>query len=284
MRRALSATLAGISTLVRSAGTRTEPLPRAESGRPGLTPTQELFCQWNAERLAISPAEARGRYECSLSALPGGHAGPEYRRFCELSHEIYRAFVDDRPGEVFEAYVFHQFPHFLRMLAYADEVVPHEDVLVPALAERSRATIVDFGCGLAQISRRLADVLRRNGTAPRLVLADIPTIRKDFLLWIARRRELDLEFLDCTPDVPLPPLPDCDLCIATEVLEHLRDPLRYVAAFDSALRPGGLLLTNLGDHRAEFMHLSPDLARVRERLAESGYESLVPLQVYRKPG
>ena len=115
-----------------------------------------------------------------------------------------------------------------------------------------------------------------------LNMADIPTERKAFLLWLGERQGIPTAFVDCTPAEPIPPLPPCDLCIATEVFEHLHDPLTYLEAFHRALRPGGLLLTNIADQRPEYMHVSPDLGPVRRRLAALAYGEMIPNRLYCK--
>ena len=247
-----------------------------------LTTTQELFCLWNAERLQISPDESRQRYIESWRSIRGGHAGAEFRWFCDLSYRIFSSLYDDRPREVMATYEFYGPLHLLRMLSYEDPQWADDDPILTHLPSQTRIRILDFGCGLAHGSRSLAAKLSALGRHVELALADIPTLRKPFLLWIGERTNLHTVFLDCTERVPIPPLPPCDICVATNVLEHLDRPLEYLNAFDRVLEPGGLLWTDIADHNSEFMHITPLLQGVRERVEGLGYEPIVPCRLYRK--
>jgi SAM-dependent methyltransferase len=155
---------------------------------------------------------------------------------------------------------------------------------VQGTAAWTELRILDFGCGLAQNSRALAKLCRARGQqVQRLVLADIPTLRREFLIWVGHQTKLPVEILDCTSACPLPPLPHSNVVVATEVFEHLYEPLRYLIAFHEALEPGGYLYTQVADHRPEFMHVSPNLAAVRQKLAQLNYQELYPHQLYQKP-
>jgi SAM-dependent methyltransferase len=250
---------------------------------PKLKQTQELFCQWNAEQLGITLAESRARYLDSWQAIRHGHGGSEYRQFCDTSYRLFRVFFDDNSREVFASYQFHGPLHLLRMLSYGDSPWPADHPAVQALAARESVTILDFGCGLAHVSRGLATTLRAQGKSVQLVLADIPTVRKDFLVWMCAKIGLPATFLDCTPGAPLPPLPPCDVCVATEVLEHLHDPLPYLEALHAALAAGGFLRTNVADHPAEYGHVTTNLEPAREKLRAWRYEELQPHRLFRKP-
>lgn len=257
-----------------------------DAWKSSLTVTQRAFVAWNAARLEISTEETAARYFRSWRAWPGGHSGPAFRDLGTRMHRTYEVFSGDGPAEVFDAYRLHSPMHFLRMLAYPDPTIAGDHPVVRALDARERGrrdavAILDFGCGLAQFSRALARHLAGNGVAVRLALADIPTIRKDFLLWVGRRDGIPTTFLDCTAERPVPALPDCDLCVATEVFEHFHRPLDYLDAFENALRPGGLLLTNVDDHAAEPFHVSPDLSAVRGRLV-AGFHAAVANRLYVK--
>jgi SAM-dependent methyltransferase len=249
----------------------------------GMTRTQQLFIEWNAERLGISLEESRRRYAASRAALRGGHAGRAFRKFNETAHEIARVFYDDRAAEIYDTYRYHAPMHFLAMLAYPEPEWHESDLIVRELLGRRRVSLLDFGCGLAQQSRSLAEYLRDNGVEVRLTLVDFPTLRREFLVWWGQRTGIATTFLACTPDTPIPELPDCDLCQATEFFEHVHQPLVYFDRIDAKLAPGGLLLTAIADHHSGFMHVSPDLRALRERVAALGYEPLVPNRVLRKP-
>jgi hypothetical protein len=193
-------------------------------GASGMTRTQELFLQWNAERLGISPEEM---------------ACPE--------------------------------PQWSRA-----------DLAARQLAKRYEASIVDFGGGLAQQSRTLAEYLRDVGVRVRLTLIDIPPLHQEFLLWWGRRAQVQTMFLPCTADVPIPELPECDLCQATGFFEHVHDPVACFNRIDAKLAVGGLLMTGIMDHEQSFGHVSPQLAALRVRIAERGYEVLVRDRFLRK--
>jgi len=250
---------------------------------PRLSPTQEYFCSWNAERLGIPVDESKRRYVESWSLLPNGHAGQEFRTFGVLSLELHQVFYDDSEREVYEAYQMHSPLHFLRMLSYPESVWPVAHPVVKALTGKRDVTIVDYGCGLAQHSRGLAETLLKNRTNVRVVLVDIPTLRKDFLLWMGAKTGIPMEFLDCSRARPIPDLPNSDVVIATEVFEHLHDPMPVFEAIHRSLKPSGFLYTNISDHEAEFMHVSPILKPLRNRVRELEYEEIQISGLFRKP-
>ena len=243
---------------------------------------QELFCQWNAERLGTSLEQSRDRYIRSWSAISNGHCGAEFRFFNELSHEIFGVFFDDNEREVFDGYIFHGHIHFLRMLSYGESEWKADHPIVQWLTSYETVTILDFGCGLARFSWSLANLLKTRGITVKLVLADIPTIRKPFLIWVGEKTGFPVTFLDCTIDTLIPDLPPCHVCIATEVFEHLHTPVLHLRKIDDALLPGGFLLTNVADHRPEFMHASPNLALLREALDKLDYEEIWHHVLFRK--
>lgn len=247
-----------------------------------LNPWQDGFCRWNAERLGISLEESKLRYEKSWNSIKNGHRGQEYRDFCDLSHSIYNVFFDDNQNEVYKAYQFHSFMHFLRMLSYGVPAWSDTHPIITSLQGQEHLTIIDFGCGLAQISISLAETLRSKGNSVQLFLADIPTIRKDFLMWFCENLGLPCEIADCTRTNPIPKFPACNVCVATEVFEHLHDPMPYLAEINNALLTKGFLVTDVRDHELEFFHVSPHLSNVRHHLTQLGYQELNEYQLYQK--
>jgi SAM-dependent methyltransferase len=244
---------------------------------------QEAFCEWNAQRLNISVEESRQRYKQSWESMRGGHRGVFFRWFLTLSNKVYAVFFNDQPSEVFEAYQFSAPLYFLRYLSYKETKWADDHALVRGLSGKKNPVIADFGCGLAQHSIALAEKLRDMGASPRLVLIDIPTMRKDFLAFLCAKLNLPADLLDSTRAKPLPELPAFDALIATEVFEHLHDPVAYFDAFDARLAPGGFILTQIKDHRPELFHVSPGLQALRDRFAAKGYEAVIPFVLYKKP-
>jgi hypothetical protein len=154
--------------------------------------------------------------------------------FCELTQEMVSVFSSDDELDVLNAYRLHERLHFLRMLSYN---VPHlgtDHALIRGPQDRGELTISDFGCGLAQRSWDLAERLKAEGRLAELILADVPALRKQFLLWLGDKLDIPVSFHDCTSDSPLPDFPAWDVCIATKVLKSLHRPI--------SLSPGSIAL------------------------------------------
>lgn len=240
---------------------------------------QSAFVLWNAQRLGITEGESRARFERSNAVID--HGGRAYRDFCDTSHRLYGVFADDSEREVIDSYKQHANMHFLRMLSYSECDTDWRGHPVFNTFVGKRVVIADLGCGLAQVSLTLAIALKAAGAICAVQLADIDTLRADFLLWLCERESIDCIFHSC--DWRLPSFEPCDVMVAIEVFEHLHDPLAHLRLVDDALLPGGFLLTNVGDHQPEFMHVSPDLSVLRTFLRERGYDELTPNRLYRKP-
>lgn len=242
-----------------------------------------MFLQWNAERLNISLQESQQRYFASWSAIRGGHAGSDYRSFNGLSYDLFQVFVSDTQKEVPEAYDLHSYMHFLRMLSYPEPNWKANDAIVAHLDSHSEVAIIDYGCGLAQRSKALGKCLSEKGVTVELILVDIPTLRREFLLWCGKQTSIQTTFLACTPTRPMPDLPSCDICFATEFFEHVYEPVRYFEHIHHALKPQGVLVTNTSDHDREFMHVSPDLHALRERIHQLAYREWQTNRIFSKP-
>lgn len=245
---------------------------------------QAAFCEWNALRLGISIEASRRRFEASQSALPDGHAGAAFRAFNDLGHALFSVFADDSESEVYDAYRLHAPAHFLRTLAYAEPRWLDSNPVVRWATDLDDVVIVDFGCGLAQASITLAEVLAKPHRSVSLHLADISTLRFEFLKWFVDELGIDAHVYECTPTDRVPPLPTCDIIVAREFFEHVHDPVFYLDRLDASLRPGGMLVTAVSDHRPEFMHVSPNLTAVRRRLHDFGYTDVVDNRILQKGG
>ena len=248
----------------------------------GLTRTQEMFLAWNAERLGISLEESRRRYAASCAVFPKGHRGRAFDKFNGDFHSVFRVFFEDTPSEVYETYKLLGPLHFLTFLTYPEPHWSASDLIVKEIGQRQHVSIMDFGCGLGQQSRALAVFLRDQGTQIELTLADIPTLRAQFLTWWGKKMGIPTTFLPCTAESPIPQMPLFDVCFAMEFFEHVHDPLIYFEHIDAKLSPGGLLITGIMDHHAGFTHVSPRLEKLRALVASRGYKTLVPDRILKK--
>jgi SAM-dependent methyltransferase len=246
------------------------------------TRTQEYFVEWNAKRLNITVAESRARYLESWHAIPGGHHGRGFEKFHGQCYDIFKVFADDSPEEVINAYAIHGHVHFLALLTYPEPQWFDEDAIVRRLLDKREISILDYGCGLAQQSRTLAEYLRDKGLRVSVALADVPTIRREFLLWWGERTGIPTTFLDCTVECPIPSLPPIDVCFALEFFEHVYDPVAYFSRINQVMNGRGLLVTNVGDHRKEFMHVSPQLEPLRQAVKENRYQEILAQFIYQK--
>ena len=172
--------------------------------------------------------------------------------------------------------------HFLRMLSYSEPAWSNDHPILHRILQKPRATIVDFGCGLAQTSISIAKALQRPDIDISLYLADIPTLRMEFLVWLCKKWDIPCQISKCTRENPIPDFPHCDIFIAREVFEHLHNPLPYIEKMNLSLNDGGFLLTNINDHQAEFMHVTPNLEAVRNRLKELNFHEIKKHQFYQK--
>jgi 2-polyprenyl-3-methyl-5-hydroxy-6-metoxy-1,4-benzoquinol methylase len=249
----------------------------------GLTRTQEMFLEWNAQRLGISLAESQRRYADSCAVFPKGHRGRAFDKFNGDFHSVFRVFFEDTPSEVYETYQFLGPLHFLTFLTYPEPQWSASDLIVKEIGPRQHVSIMDFGCGLAQQSRTLAVFLRDQGAQVELTLADIPTLRAQFLTWWGKKTAIQTQFLPCTAESPIPQMPRFNVCFAMEFFEHVHDPLTFFEHIDAKLSSGGLLITGIMDHHAGFTHVSPQLGKLRTLVASRGYETLVPDRILKKP-
>jgi hypothetical protein len=56
----------------------------------------------------------------------------------------------------------------------------------------------------------------------------------------------------------------------------------YFTRIDAAMRGGGLLVTNIGDHHRDFMHVSPQLGALRDAVRARQYEEVFATFIYQK--
>ncbi len=244
---------------------------------------KQAFIAWNSQRLNISLTESFARYQKSWNLFPNGHGGVEYRNFCGLVHDTFSVFHSDAETEVLESYRIHAELHLLRMLSYRVPDWKMNDPVIEHLKSKQDCTVVDYGCGLGHSSISLCIFLGEIGINCNIVLVDVPSIKLEFLRWYVRQLKINSSILECTLDAPIPSLPKSDFVIATEVFEHIHDPMPQLLAIDQSLRSQGMLYTNLGLHEQEFFHVCPDLSFLKQDLLGKNYAEIRRNILFQKP-
>ena len=101
--------------------------------------------------------------------------------------------------------------------------------------DRGQIKVLDYGCGVADYA------LSFGIYGYHITLSDIEGGVVEFAKWRCRKRNLRYGFIPVNIDNLYPEFGQQDIIVAGEVLEHIRDPLRTVRTFHSALPSGGYL-------------------------------------------
>ena len=88
----------------------------------------------------------------------------------------------------------------------------------------------------------------------------------EFSAYRFKKHGIDVTAIPVTQDNPYPKLPKHNICIATEVMEHVPRPLEVYRNIYESLEVGGILHGNFEDHAHGLYHPSGDLKELREQL------------------
>jgi len=135
--------------------------------------------------------------------------------------------------------------------------------LIEQLNAPQTATVVDYGCGLGYISFEIGKL----DPQTKIYLVDIDCLTLEFAEFRFKKHGLNVETIKIIPDDIYPTLPKHNICLATEVMEHVVQPLTVYKNILGGLEKGGLLYGNFADHSPEMFHVSPDLSELRHSIA-----------------
>ncbi|MCP4709281.1 MAG: methyltransferase domain-containing protein [Planctomycetes bacterium] len=245
--------------------------------------------------------------------------GSEYEDFTGrvIRHfQMYRDITDE--VSAVEAYQFYSFMHLLRYLSYSYPKVTadylHETIrlmkkgqfkevfifgkrkifgkfkkLEPkdhsesiSLAQtltsqiESVPVVVDYGSGLGYISLEIG---QREKQA-KICLVDIECLVLEFAEYRIKENGIDVVAIPVNKDNLYPKLPKHNICIATEVMEHVCQPVLVYQNIYESMETGGILYGNFEDHDPGMFHVSPDLHELRDKVSEN-YEQIGP-RTYKK--
>lgn len=200
-----------------------------------------------------------------------------YFDFCENIHYLFRLFYNDLDEEgLFESYRFYALPHTFYFLG---EWSPQTDRVAAefmSLLKGRLVSVVDYGCGLSPLSFAAA----KFPECRQVYLVDIENLKLEFSEFRFRKHGKNAAVIKVSRENPYPALPPHNLCIATEVMEHLTEPLRAYENIYASMEKGGILYGYFGDHEKILYHISADLEPLRRRLSRD-FEKIGDL-IYRK--
>lgn len=267
----------------------------------------EFVAQKNEEPVEV----VQKRYEASKAYL--NYGTKEYSHHEEITYQTLQVFfTDTNEKSLFESYRFYAYSDMLRMLSYSfpksAPVRGYITTLIKAVREGdwrkifsyisrrttaqsvqvkktkaewllqdySNPVILDYGCGIAQLSFEMAQL----SPGSEIILVDLDTLKLDFVEFRFKKHGIKHRIMRIQADDQYPLLPEHTICIATDVLEHLHEPLRAYAHIRDSMEKGGTLYGNFEDHDHGMYHVHPDLADLREAIAKDYIE--VEAGLYKK--
>ncbi len=123
--------------------------------------------------------------------------------------------------------------------------------------------VVDYGSGLAYISYEIAKANKDT----KIFLVDIDCLVQEFAVFRLKKIGADVQTIAVTETNLYPVPPDHNICIASEVMEHIAQPLVAYENICHAMHVGGILYGGFEDHQPNMFHISPDLGQLRERIS-----------------
>jgi 2-polyprenyl-3-methyl-5-hydroxy-6-metoxy-1,4-benzoquinol methylase len=173
-------------------------------------------------------------------------------------------FFEERtgPDKLKIAYEDSAFCYVLRlMLAYErySMIIGYLDYLQNNLGKPfPQIRVCDYGCGVSDMGLLFARL------GAKVTLVDLDDKKLDFTVWRFEKRGLPVEAIRVKDTEGLPDLPEgkYDLILATEIFEHIRNPLKLLQNFTKALKRGGFLFDSMAgafDRKLEGDHLAESL-------------------------
>ncbi len=187
--------------------------------------------------------------------------------WCENMHKLFSLeYLDSNEKELIRSYKFYSLLHLYEMISLCyKSPLNFENSAKEILNQmKERPIVVDYGCGIAPISFEIAKM-----TNSKTYLLDLDSIILDFTKFRFRKNGFDYETIPVTEDNFYPTLPKHNICICTEVLEHLPNSSKAFRNICKNLETDGILYGYYYDYQKEYFHVSPDLSKIRETLSKN---------------
>jgi SAM-dependent methyltransferase len=241
--------------------------------------TIELFHEWNSQRIGITEEESISRMKHADSLFKDGFSGRRYKGFIlnylTVIHTLFPVVEGCMLGELLG---------IPRMLSQPEKPLDKDNPLMQSLLNTEgdeQLVVVDFGCGMANMSRQIVTELINKGKRAKLLLVDFKMARIDFLVWLCNKKGIPVEHIAIVDKYP-PYIPKCNVIIATDVMEHLELPVEHFKTFYGALKDGGVFWTILHHYNRNEQHINPDLPKFHDMLIDMGYNCQIKRNMYVK--
>jgi SAM-dependent methyltransferase len=242
----------------------------------GLNETEKAFIEFMCKKTHRSYAETEAIFLGTIERFK--FASAEYRELCVSLHELFRILYDDVDEEgLLDSYRFHALPHLFRMMSdsyslYSEPIVRSlSEAIVGSLGQsvvrkldKHPPVVIDYGCGLGYISYGIANLVRGS----KVYLVDIETLKLEFAKFRFDKQRINSEIITVSKGNIYPKLPPHDICIATDVFEHLKRPMEAYKNIHESLHEGGILYALYGDTCKEMFHISWNLQELRDALTK----------------
>jgi 2-polyprenyl-3-methyl-5-hydroxy-6-metoxy-1,4-benzoquinol methylase len=149
------------------------------------------------------------------------------------------------PSELMDSYrrtEFHYTANLMLSMDRAEWLIPFIPDLKVLMANK-QIRVLEYGCGVSDFGLLLA------GLGAKVTILDLDTRRLQFARWRYEVRGFSCETIRVENTESLPTLPPAafDLVIATEILEHVRNPLALLKSLTSSLAPEGFFFCSMGN-------------------------------------
>ena len=271
--------------------------------KPNLNQVEKDFIEFTSkkrkrpyEEMADIYLSTKNRFEFSSF---------EYRKLNEDIHNLFKIIYNDKnEEELIDSYKFHALMHLFRFISYSypQNQVQRKGIfgkllnfkkekfqttktmdskffgIVKLLVEKTKKTpiVVDYGCGLVYVSFEISTFEKKS----KIYLVDVDCLTLEFAEFRFKKRGVNVKIIPVSKDNIYPKLPKHNICIATEIMEHIIQPLKVYQNIWDSLEVGGIIYGNFEDHKKEMFHVSPNLSELRCRLRE-GFERIGDM-VYKK--
>ena len=271
--------------------------------KPNLNQVEKDFIEFTSkkrkrpyEEMADIYLSTKNRFEFSSF---------EYRKLNEDIHNLFKIIYNDKnEEELIDSYKFHALMHLFRFISYSypQNQVQRKGIfgkllnfkkekfqttktmdskffgIVKLLVEKTKKTpiVVDYGCGLGYVSYEISTFEKKS----KIYLVDVDCLTLEFAEFRFKKRGVNVKIIPVSKDNIYPKLPKHNICIATEIMEHIIQPLKVYQNIWDSLEVGGIIYGNFEDHKKEMFHVSPNLSELRCRLRE-GFERIGDM-VYKK--